>query len=53
MYALHDGKLQFPIDPNTVLSIGDTIAIMCPDQYLNEAIHYFAGFDPRKKSKIR
>ena len=52
MYAIHDGKLQFPINPNTVLSIGDTIAIMCPDQYLNKAIYYFAGFDPRKKSKI-
>ena len=53
MYALHNGKLQFPIDPNTTLSIGDTIAVMCPDQHLNDAIHYFAGFDPRKKYKTK
>ena len=52
MYAIHNGKLQFPIDPYTSLSLGDTVAIMCPDQYLNDAIYYFAGFDPRRKHKL-
>ena len=47
LYVLHNNRLIFPADPNINLSIGDVVAIMCPDKNLNEAMNYFTGLKPK------
>lgn len=43
LYVVQNGRLKFPINPETNLNIGDTVAFMCPDKDLNAAINYFVG----------
>lgn len=49
LYVLHNNKLIFPIDPNMNLTIGDVVAIMCPDKDLNEAMNYFTRMNSKKR----
>ena len=49
LYVLHNNKLIFPIDPNMNLTIGDVVAIMCPDKDLNEAMNYFTRMNFKKR----
>lgn len=49
LYLIHDGKIEFPLKPNTCLSIGDTISIMTKDSQLGDAVKYFTDYNTDNK----
>lgn len=49
LYLVHNNHLKFPVDPDSYLSIGDTIAIMCPYKDMNGVINYFSGKTDKEK----
>lgn len=51
LFIKRDGQNIFPVNPDTKILLGDTIAIMCPDNNLSDVIDYFV--DPLFKSMSR
>lgn len=41
LFINHNGKSIFPVSPDAMLELGDSIAVMCPDYNLGKVVDYF------------